>query len=247
MPNLPDPSTASLVIVGNEVLSAKVQDVNTPFLLERLRALGTPVRAVRIVPDERPLMIAAYRAASAEATWVFSTGGVGPTHDDITMDAVAAAFEQDLVEHPKLAAGIRKFFGERVTPAHMKMACLPVGAQVHWQEGLTFPVVQVENIFVFPGAPGLMRKKFLAIESQFQQAAIHLRKLYLLGDEATFAELLGSTEAAHEKLQVGSYPIWGDEDHSVIVTVESTSEQIADEAADAIARGLPDGALVRRG
>lgn len=242
-----DPSTASLVIVGNEVLSAKVEDCNTPFLLERLRALGTPVRAVRIVPDEQDVMVATYRAASAEATWVFSTGGVGPTHDDITMEAVAVAFDQEVAEHPELADGIRKFFGDRTTPAHLKMAQLPVGAVVHWQEGLNFPVVQVENVFVFPGAPGLMRKKFLAIEERFRQAPIHLRRLYLLGDEANFAALLGDTEAAHEKLQIGSYPIWGEDDHSVVVTIESSLEATADAAAAAIVRGLPDGALVRRG
>jgi molybdenum cofactor synthesis domain-containing protein len=241
-----EPSTASLVIVGNEVLSAKVQDVNTPFLLERLRALGTPVRAVRIVPDERAMMVEAYRTASAEATWVFSTGGVGPTHDDITMEAVAEAFGQEVVEHPELAAGIRKFFGDRTTPAHLKMARLPANAQVHFEDRLNFPVVQVENIYVFPGAPGLMRDKFLAIQERFRQGDIHLRKLYLLGDEATFAELLEVTEAAHEKLQIGSYPIWGNADHSVVVTVESTCEDTADAAAEAIARGLPAGALVRR-
>lgn len=246
MANPADPSTASLVIVGNEVLSAKVQDVNTPFLLERLRALGTPVRSVRIVPDEQPMMVDAYRAASAEATWVFSTGGVGPTHDDITMEAVAAAFDQDLVENPELAAGIREFFGDATTPAHLRMARLPANAQLTFEPGLNFPVVQVENVFVFPGAPGLMRKKFLAIEERFRQAPIHLRRLYLLGDEATFAALLGATEAAHDRLQVGSYPIWGSEDHTVVVTVESSCEATADAAADAIAQGLPEGALVRR-
>lgn len=244
--NHAEDATAALVIVGNEVLSAKVTDENTPFLLARLRALGVVTRSVRVVPDEAPLMIAAYRAACAAHTWVFSTGGVGPTHDDITMDAAAAAFGQVTAPRTELANLLKEVLGDRLTAAHLKMARVPEGAELVWEEGLRFPVVRLENLFIFPGAPGLLRKKFLAIEHRFRQRPIHLARLYLQGDEAEIAGLLERAEAGAADVQIGSYPVWGLGDHDIQVTFEGRDLTELRRVFAGVTAGLPAGYLVRK-
>lgn len=231
--------TASLVIVGNEILTCKVQDQNTPFLLERLRALGVPVVGVTVVPDVPARMVRAYRWACAEATWVFSTGGVGPTHDDVTMEAVAETFGRGLYEEPELAGVIRDFFKDRCTPAHLKMARLPEGCELVWGEGLRFPVVRVENLFVFPGQPGLMRAKFLGIEERFRCTPFELRRIYLKADEGQIAALLEAAEGDHPGVQVGSYPVFGTFDHNVLITVEGRDLAQVEAAARRISEGVP--------
>ncbi len=237
--------TAALVVVGNEVLSAKVRDENTPFLLDRLRRLGVRAVKVTVVPDEREVLVATYREAVRSATWVFSTGGVGPTHDDVTMGAVAEAFGRPIRIDPELERLIREHFGASVNEHHLKMAALPEGAELEWGKGLRLPVVRIENLWIFPGSPGLVRSKFLGIEERFRQAPFFLRRLQLDVDEPEIAGLLAEAEASEAGISIGSYPVHGLFDHKVEVTVEGKDEAAVLRVTGRIRSGLPEGVLLR--
>lgn len=241
---MPHP-TASILVIGNEVLSNKVEDVNTPFLLEKLRKLGVRVQEVRILPDQPEVLVAAMREAKARSTWVFTTGGVGPTHDDITMDAVAAACECALVDHPVLVELLETLLGDRLQDGHRKMARIPAKAELIFENGARFPVVQVENMFVFPGAPGLMRAKFQQIEERFRASPFHLAKIYLKGDEASYAALLEEAEAAIAGIEIGSYPIYGNPGHDIVVTIEARDPEEVQATLKRLLEGIPNEALVR--
>lgn len=238
------PPSAALVIVGNEVLSAKVQDENTPFLLDRFRKLGVPVTRIFVAPDERLALIECYRLAMAAARWVISTGGVGPTHDDITMGAVAEALGRPLVVHPELEQLIRDYFGEDCNEFHLKMARVPEGATLTWGDGLKLPVLRVDDLFVLPGTPGLVRSKFLGIEEMFRQQPFVLRRLHLDTDEGLVAQLLTDAEEAFPEVSVGSYPVFGSFDHKVEVTVEGKDAAQVEAVVERLRTTLPEGVLL---
>ena len=154
--------TVRLVIIGNEVLSGKVADANTPWLLGRLRQIGAVCTGVRIVPDEEPLVAKVVREDAAAADFVITTGGVGPTHDDITMAAIAQGFGVGVIEHETLLDLLRAYIGEELTEHQRRLARVPEGAEL--VEGGTFPSVRLHNIFILPGVPALVRRKFEQIE-----------------------------------------------------------------------------------
>ena len=153
-------STAAIVVIGNEVLSAKVTDENGPFLTRELRALGVEVRRIETVPDEVPLIVDAVNRARAAARWVFTSGGIGPTHDDVTMAAIAAAFGRRIVTDPRSLSLLEEKFGERLNPALRRLAEVPEGATLVWNEQSLFPVVTVEQVVILPGVPALLREGF---------------------------------------------------------------------------------------
>ncbi len=132
----PPPGTAALVIIGNEVLSAKVVDENGPWLLGELRSLGVEVRRVETVPDEIPLIVESVQRACAAAAHVFTSGGIGPTHDDVTIAALARAFDRRVVTDPRslelLQAKIEGKSGRRMNAAQRRLAEVPEGAQLLW-------------------------------------------------------------------------------------------------------------------
>ena len=161
-------STAAALIIGNEILSGKTEDTNTPFLARELRALGVTLSRVVVVPDEEAVIRDEVRALSGGYDCVFTSGGVGPTHDDVTLRAVAAAFERELVTNPDLERAIREHFDVVRTPAAMRMAEVPAGAEMVYGDGLWIPVVLVDNVYVLPGLPPIFRKKVVALRDRLR-------------------------------------------------------------------------------
>ena len=158
---MPAMSSAGILIIGNEILSGKVQDENTPYFLRELRAQGVDVRAVHVVPDEIEWIAEEVRSFSARFDYVLTSGGVGPTHDDLTMDGVASAFGVDLVVHEEMEGQLRKALrGTEPNPSQLKMCMLPRGAGLISTPDLWFPLVHVRNVYIFPGIPRLLQAKF---------------------------------------------------------------------------------------
>ncbi|HYB73765.1 MAG TPA: competence/damage-inducible protein A, partial [Candidatus Sulfotelmatobacter sp.] len=160
--------TAGLVIIGNEILSGKVQDANAPFFALALRELGVDLRRIAVVPDDVVVIAAEVRAFSRAFDVVCTSGGVGPTHDDVTIEAVAHAFGRRVVRDPGLERVLREFYRNRVTQAHLKMAEVPEGAELVGRETLLFPVIACRNVYIFPGIPEILRQKFHAIQERFR-------------------------------------------------------------------------------
>lgn len=238
-------STAAIVVIGNEILSAKVQDENGPFLARELRALGVELRRIETVPDEVPLIVDALRRCLGQAQWVFSSGGIGPTHDDVTIAAVAQAFGRAVVHDERTLALLRSRFGEPLKPALRRLSEVPEGARVEFHEGYLFPVISLENVVILPGVPSLLREGFLRLRERFRVTPIHSKALYFTVGEGTLAEHLDATVARYPAVGIGSYPRFDDADHRVKVTFDGRDPAQVRAACEFLKTRLPPDTIVR--
>jgi molybdenum cofactor synthesis domain-containing protein len=238
-------STAAILVIGNEILSAKVQDENGPFLAAELRALGVELRRIETVPDEVPLIVDALGRCRSHARWVFTSGGIGPTHDDVTIAAIAQAFGRKVVHDERTLDLLRSRFGEPLKPALRRLAEVPEGARVEFHEGFAFPVISLENVVILPGVPSLLREGFLRIRDRFRVAPIHTRALYFAVGESTLAEHLDVTVARFPGVGIGSYPRFDAADHRVKVTFDGRDEHEVRAAGEFLKARLPPEAIVR--
>jgi len=237
--------SAALVVIGNEILSGKITDTNTHFLARELRSLGVSLERVAVIPDDIAQIASDVADCSRRFDVVFTSGGVGPTHDDITMEGVAAAFGRPMVEHAGLRRAIEDFVGKRVNAAHLKMARVPEGCDLIADDQLGFPTVVVENVYVLPGIPELFQAKILSLRDRFRARPYHLRQVLVRDNETRIAEFLNATLLAFPELLLGSYPKLSDPDYRVRLTLESKDEAYVDRAlADLVGR-LPAGCVFR--
>lgn len=241
-------ATAAILIIGNEILSGKVDDENARYLLHELRGLGVAVGRVEIVPDVEDDIASSVRALSARFDHVFTSGGVGPTHDDVTLPAVAAAFDMPVVRHPELEALLRRSYGDRLHERDLRMADVPAGARLEsgpGGPGSIWPVVVVRNVWVLPGVPSIFRRKFEAVRELFRAAPIYGRALYSREGEGSIAAVLDGVVADFPGVEIGSYPHLDAPDYRVKITVDGRDRVAVTAAADALAERL-GAALVRR-
>jgi molybdenum cofactor synthesis domain-containing protein len=179
--------TAGILIIGNEVLSGKVVDQNSPYLVRELRALGVEVRRITTLPDEVPVIAQEVKAFAEQYDLVFTTGGIGPTHDDVTIAAISAAFERSVVRHPLLEDLLRRHYGDGITAAQLRMAEMPEGSEMLEVGDRAFPVVVFRNVHIFPGIPEAVRRKFERIRERFREQPFLLRRVFLRCDEGQIA------------------------------------------------------------
>src|SRR5580693_6994666 len=152
--------SAGIIVIGNEILSGKTRDENSPYLVRELRGLGVDVRKISVIPDERDLISREVLEFSNSYDYVFTTGGVGPTHDDLTMDGIAGAFGRRMYRDPELEATLRYYYAQDLVAGNLRMANIPEGARLVGGKGMWFPVVAVENVYIFPGVPEILQRKF---------------------------------------------------------------------------------------
>jgi len=226
--------TAGIIVIGNEILSGKTRDENALFLVRELRDLGVDVRKISVIPDELPLISHEVREFSRAYDYVFTTGGVGPTHDDLTMDGIAAAFDQKVKRQPELEQTLRRYYSADVIEANLRMADVPEGARLVGGYGAWFPVVAVENVFIFPGVPEILQRKFERIKEMFREAPFHLREVYLRADEGQIAAILHQLLAEYPDLMLGSYPYFDNPIYSIKLTLESKDAAYLDRAHQAL-------------
>jgi molybdenum cofactor synthesis domain-containing protein len=213
--------TAGIIVIGNEILSGKTRDENSPYLVRELRDLGVDVRKICVVPDELRLISYEVKDFSKSYDYVFTTGGVGPTHDDLTMNGIAAAFSVQIRRNSELESNIRNFYAPELIDGNLRMADVPEGARLLGGKGLWFPVIAVENVYIFPGVPEILRKKFDRIKETFRDAPFYLREIYLKADEGQIAATLHDVLAEFPSLLLGSYPYFDNPDYSIKLTLES--------------------------
>ncbi|MCB9548394.1 MAG: competence/damage-inducible protein A [Myxococcales bacterium] len=236
--------TAAILLIGNEILSGKIRDENASWLAVRLRALGVNLRRICVVPDEPDAIVDELLRIHATVDHVFTSGGVGPTHDDVTMDSVARAFGVEVIDHPELAALIRSFYGEGTLAGHLRMARVPDGTVLVAGGDIRWPVCQFQNVYILPGVPQLFRAKFDAIADRFREGAFYLRSVFLDADEGSVVDVLRDLEHRFP-VAVGSYPRFGDPDHRIRVTIEARAAAPVDAAVDALVAALPPAIVLR--
>jgi len=215
--------TAGIVIIGNEILSGKVVDSNSHYLCRELRILGVEVERIVTIPDVIPTIATEVRKLSDAYDFVFTSGGIGPTHDDLTIEGIAEAFGRKVVQ----------------------MARIPEGASLLDSGDLWFPLVVVENVYIFPGIPELLRKKFESARTRFRGVPFVLKKVYVKAHESDIAADLNALLAEFPELMLGSYPRIGQEAFSVMLTLESRDAGLVQSALDSLISRLPDGSVVK--
>ena len=239
--------TAAVLVVGNEVLSGKRADQNGPCAIRTLRDRGIRLDALLTLPDRLEIISEAVARERARVDWLFTAGGVGPTHDDVTLPAVAHALGRPLVRHERLVENIRRWHQRRggtPTEAALHMADVPQGTRLIGDP--TFPVMAVENVVMLPGPPEFFRVQLEAFTAVLQSPPFRAASIFLALGEDHFAAALDLVARAHPDVDIGSYPRFDEADHRVEVTFEAKDASRVEVALRAFLAALPDGAVVRR-
>jgi len=205
--------TACILIIGNEVLSGRTRDANIQFLATELGQLGIPVREVRVIPDDPLTIIGTVNETRRKFTHVFTTGGIGPTHDDITSECIARAFSVPWEPHPVAWKRMADFYAAQNPPsifneARQRMATMPRGCVLIENEATIAPGFSMENVHVMAGVPRIMQAMFRALSPKLERgeaivsATVHADGVF----EGGIAAALAGVQLAHPNLDIGSYP-----------------------------------------
>jgi molybdenum cofactor synthesis domain-containing protein len=237
--------TAGIVVIGDEILSGKFVEENAAFLIGELRALGVELRRITVVPDDLEDIAATVLEAARRFDHVFTSGGVGPTHDDVTMAAIAHAFGTTISRHPDLEARVRGYWKDTLADANLRLADVPTGAHLVYGKDQIWPVIAFQNVYIMPGVPSLFRRKFIDIRDQFRAVPVTAARLYVDLDEGELAPHLDAVVAAYPVVKIGSYPRFAETDFKVLVTLEGPARADVLAAFTALAERLAS-KVVRR-
>ena len=225
--------TAGLLVIGNEVLSGRTQDANIRFLALGLGNLGIPLREVRIIPDVAATIVGTVNEMRARFTHLFTTGGIGPTHDDITSECVAAAFGVPWEANAAAMAMMAPSYAPgEFNAARQRMATMPRGATLIENEASIAPGFTIGNVHVMAGVPRIMQSMFATLEGRLPRGApivsraVHARPMF----EGRIAQGLGDIQARYPALDLGSYPYERDGQHGVAIVAKGTDLGAADAA-----------------
>lgn len=220
--------TACLVIIGNEILSGRTQDSNLSFLGEKLNEIGIRMEEARIVPDIPERIMHTVNEVRSAFDYVFTTGGIGPTHDDITSQCVADAFDVPLILHPDAHKAMLAFYGEdQLTEARLRMAHVPQGASLIENDISVAPGYQIENVFVLAGVPKIMQSMFSKLSPRLTGGKPMIsRTLTSRAKEGEIAKDLGDIQKKYPDVDVGSYPFMGRGGTGVRIVMRSTNEDL---------------------
>ncbi len=207
-----------------------------------LFGLGIVFRRVIFCPDETEVIADDLNALRRAHDYVFTSGGVGPTHDDVTMAAVARAFGQQMVRSAAIEELLREYFGERLRPRHLRMAEVPAGAELVTGTKGRWPAVRVGNVFVLPGLPPIFRRKLPILREVLDAGESFVsRAVGTRGDEGELAEILERISDDHPAVAIGSYPRWDDGPVRVVITFDGRLPAEVDQAVAALLEALPAG------
>ncbi len=236
-------ATAGILIIGNEILTGKVVDENSPYLCRELRALGVEVERIHTIPDVIETIAGEVKTFSQTYDYVFTSGGIGPTHDDLTIEGIAAAFGVPVEHSESIASRIERATGQPPNESQLKMAMVPEGSMLLDAGDLWFPLVIVENVYILPGVPELLRKKFESARERFRGVPFVLKRVYVKRRESDIAQTLHDILTEFPDLMLGSYPKIGVEAFHVLLTLESRDAGYVQRALDLLLERLPDDAV----
>ncbi len=245
----PQARSAAILVIGNELLSGKVEEANVVVLARALRALGVLLKRAVIVMDDVDAIADEVRQLSASHDWLFTSGGVGPTHDDVTIEAVAKAFGVPVVSSPLMEEMLRVHYGERCTAGHLRMALVPEGAALEATADVTWPTIRLRNTWLLPGIPQVFRMKVNVVVAALSRAeqrwperrAFVSRAVYTQLDEGNLKPMLDHVVAEFPDVSVGSYPKWMDPAYKTKLTFDGQDEPRVLAARDAFVALLPSG------
>lgn len=246
---LPSPRVvedAAFLVIGNELLSGKIRDENVLELARTLRTLGIQLARVVVIPDDLTTIVAEVRELSRRHGVVVTSGGIGPTHDDLTIEAVARAFDTRVVADERLAQMIRLAYAERCTDSHLRMALVPEGCTLATTPDVRWPTILIENVWVLPGVPEVFRSKLVVLRAWLRGPRPFVsRAVYLTLEEAELKPRIDTVVAEHPAVEIGSYPKWFDSAYKTKLTFDARAPEPVD-AAVARLLDLVEPAAVQR-
>jgi molybdenum cofactor synthesis domain-containing protein len=234
--------TAALAVIGDEILSGRTQDKNVAQLAAWLNVQGIRLAEVRIVPDVTERIVEAVNALRASHDYLFTTGGIGPTHDDITVDAIAAAFEVPVVVHPEARAILEEYYRGRpggLNEARLRMARVPEGAELIANPSSGAPGVKIGNVYILAGVPHIAASMMDALTGTLEGGRpVVSVTVGARAPESEVAELLRETEQAHPGVAIGSYPFFKDGQYSANFVIRSDDGELARVTGEALSARL---------
>src|SRR4029453_15383496 len=236
--------TACIVVIGNEILSGRTRDSNIQYLATELGLLGVQVGECRVIPDIEATIVATINEVRKKFDYVFTTGGIGPTHDDITAESIAKAFGVGISEHPEAVARMTRHYGDPAlfTPARRRMARVPHGGQLVDNPVSVAPGFQMENVFTFAGIPKVAEAMFQSMKHKLGGGTPFLPRTVRTNlPEGIIAEPLGDLQKRYEDLDIGSYPAFRNGKPSVSLVLRGTDDARLAPGADEVSasyRGL---------
>ena len=219
--------TASVVIIGNEILSGRTQDINLAHIAQRLNAWGVRVAEARVIPDVEEEIVGTVNAARARFNYVFTTGGIGPTHDDITADSIAKAFGVPLVVSPEIAERLRRRPApDDVMENRLRMARIPDGATLIGNPTGGPQGFRMENVFVMAGIPAVMQAMLSTVGNEIEGGdVVRSRSVTAYLGESQIASALTDIQARYPAIELGSYPFYRSERYGTTLVMRGTSEK----------------------
>jgi len=237
--------TAGIVIIGNEVLSGKTRDTNSHFFCTELRQLGVEVQKISTIQDDIETIGKEVATFSDRFDYVFTSGGVGPTHDDVTIEGVAHGLGVRVVRHPDIERRMRQRLGDQVNEARLRMANVPEGATLLATEAPFAAIVKIRNIYILPGIPRILEERFHAIKETFRDTPYYLKNVFVRYGEGIIASILNELLVNFPNLMLGSYPVLDLPEYKVKVTLESKDSDYLEQALRALIASLPPDAVHR--
>jgi molybdenum cofactor synthesis domain-containing protein len=239
-------TTVAAIIIGDEILTGKVRDANTPLLIDFFAELGIDLERVAVIADDQAQIAAEVAFCSERFDVVLTSGGVGPTHDDCTVHGVADAFGVEVVRHPDIEEMIRAWWGERFTESALRMADMPEGSRLFYGDDGLLPLVVFENVYLFPGVPRLFAAKLPSLRAELSGTPKTVNGVYLNSDESRIAPLVGLVADECPKVKVGSYPRFGEgKDHRLWISIEGIDAEEVSAATDRLLELLEGEEIVR--
>jgi molybdenum cofactor synthesis domain-containing protein len=235
--------TAALVVIGDEILSGRTQDKNVAQVASWLQVQGIRLKEVRVVPDDERAIADAVNALRAAHDYLFTTGGIGPTHDDISVDAVAMALGVKVVEHPEARRILEAFYATRggLNPARLRMARVPQGADLILNVMSGAPGIKAGNVYMMAGVPAIAAQMLAALTGTLEGGAPLLSET--VGgwiQESQVADILREVEKAHPKCQIGSYPFFREGRTGANFVIRSTDADELRSCADTLCEALAE-------
>ena len=235
-PVMPDNVRACVLIIGNEILSGRTQDENLAFLAKGLNEVGIRLGEARVIPDDRAVIVASVNEVRRRFDYVFTTGGIGPTHDDITAPSIAEAFGVKLIVHPEAKRILESHYPPGgLNAARLRMAQVPEGAQLLPNPISRAPGFQIGNVYVLPGVPQIMQAILTELQHRLKGGRKWLsRSVSCALAEGTLAKDLGELQARYVDLEIGSYPYFRRGDFGVTLVVRGTDRARIAKAVEAL-------------
>jgi molybdenum cofactor synthesis domain-containing protein len=230
--------TAAVLLIGNEVLSGRTKDKNLGFIADYLSALGIDLMEARVIADDEGDIVAAVNALRARYTYVFSTGGIGPTHDDITADCMAKAFGVGISHHPEAVEILTAYYkevGREANEARMRMARIPEGATLINNPISKAPGFRLGNVFVMAGVPKIMQAMMDALAPQLTTGTVAKSiTIEFQGGEGDVAKPLGAIQDQFPNVTIGSYPFESPQGYATNLVLRSRDVDALESAAQAV-------------